>query len=39
MGKINWDDFWDETSFLDEEDYYKEKKKWKGLRLGNKDDD
>ena len=39
MGKINWDDFWDETSFLDEEDYYKEKKKWKGLRFGNKDDD
>lgn len=38
MGKIKWDDFWDDTSFLSE-DYYKEKKKWKGLRFGNKDDD
>lgn len=38
MGKIDWDDFWDDVSMLSN-DYYKEKKKWKDLRFGNKDKD
>jgi len=33
MGKINWDDFWDDVAFLSD-DYYKEKERFKTLRFG-----
>ena len=33
MGKIKWDDFWDDVAFLSD-DYYKEKERFKTLRYG-----
>ena len=34
MGKIRWDDFWDDVALSSGNDYYEEKKKWKELSFG-----